>query len=241
MSTTRDAFDEYWPTEPWLETYRAAMEASERLTDAGSGWGVGWEGAMIFDIADVPAAEQTVADFPDEVVSALTDRFHAMDDDRAAEVLAAAPEDRREAVAARAESPSEALLAALLDTPVAAVASSTWDELDAELPPLFDALVTEIEANVVEDDTVYAYLDLYDGGCREVATLSPPEERDHGFVISGTYPVWKDLVSADADVISLIISGDMTVDGDMQKILQYSDAAVVLTEIAGELDSRFLF
>jgi hypothetical protein len=37
------------------------------------------------------------------------------------------------------------------------------------------------------------------------------------------------------------MGGDMEVDGDMQKILQYSDAAVSMTETSAETESRFLF
>lgn len=241
MSTQQHALDEYWPTEPWLEVYREAMDESDRLEETGEGWGVGWDGGMVFDIKGLPVDERTVGDLPDEVVAALEDAFESISDDRAQELVESAPDGIREDVEARSGSPSEALLAEILETPLGDAPDRTWDELESEYPQLVVDLMEQLEENVVEGDTVYAFLDLYDGGCREVEILQSLEDRDHGFVITGDYGHWKDLVSADADVINLIMSGDMEVDGDMQKILQYSDAAVVLTEIAGETESRFLF
>ena len=241
MSTQQYALDEYWPTEPWLEVYREAMDESDRLSETGDGWGVGWDGGMVFDIQGLPVADRTVGDLPGEVVAALEDRFESISDDRAGELIESVPPEVREDVEARSGSPSEALLEEILETPLAEAPERTSEELDSELPQIFVDLMEQLEENVVEGDTVYAFLDLYDGGCREVEILQSLEDRDHGFVITGDYGHWKDLVSADADVINLIMSGDMEVDGDMQKILQYSDAAVVLTEIAGETESRFLF
>ena len=241
MSTQQYSLDEYWPTEPWLEVYREAMEESDRLSETGDGWGVGWDGGMIFDIRGLPVDERTVGDLPDEVVAALRDEFESISDDRARELVDSAPPEIVDDVDARSGSPSDAILAEVLETPLGDAPDRTWDELEAELPQLFVDLMEQLEENVVEGDTVYAFLDLYDGGCREVEILESVDARDHGFVISGDYGNWKDLVSADADVINLIMSGDMEVDGDMQKILQYSDAAVVLTEVAGETESRFLF
>ena len=241
MSTQRYSLAQYWPTEPWLEVYREAMEESDRLEETGDGWGVGWQGGMIFDIRNLPVDERTVGDLPDEVVAALTDAFESMDDDRARELLESAPPEVAEDVEARATSPAEALRQEVVETPLADGPERIWEELDAALPGIFVDLMAQLEENVVEGDTVYAFLDLYDGGCREVEILSGLDARDHGFVISGDYGHWKDLVSGDGDVIDMIMSGEMEVDGDMQKILQYSDAAVVLTEIAGETESRFLF
>ena len=43
------------------------------------------------------------------------------------------------------------------------------------------------------------------------------------------------------DVVEAIMSGKLELDGDMQKILQYSDAALTMTDVASDLDKRFLF
>jgi len=94
---------------------------------------------------------------------------------------------------------------------------------------------------VGEGDTVYAYVDIHDGQCREVDVLGGLDERDHGFVLRGRYDNWKALVRGDANVIDQIMGGRMDVDGDMQKVLQYSDAAVTMTEVAAGTETRFLF
>lgn len=88
---------------------------------------------------------------------------------------------------------------------------------------------------------MYAYLDLSDGRCRDVAVLDDVDERDHGFVLRGRYDDWKDLVGGDANVIDQIMGGRMDVGGDVQRILQYSDAAVAMTDVAAGTEPRFLF
>ena len=77
--------------------------------------------------------------------------------------------------------------------------------------------------------------------CREVDVITNLDERGYGFVITGEYDDWKDLVGGEAGIIDQLMGGVMELDGDMQKILQYSDAAVRLTDIAADTESRFLF
>ncbi|HET7323838.1 MAG TPA: sterol carrier protein, partial [Halococcus sp.] len=50
---------------------------------------------------------------------------------------------------------------------------------------------------------------------------------------------WKALLKQEMGVIDGLMGGDFELDGDMQKILQYSDAAVRLTELSGNPDAEF--
>lgn len=231
---------DYFPTDAWLENYRENLESSEELSDTGDGWGVGWEGAMIFHITDVPVTERTMADLPSEIVDAVEETLEELSDDDLDELVASAPDEVQSAIESRGGSTREAARAELLETTLADAPDRMWPELEAALPSLVTELVAQVEENVV-GDTVYSFLDLYDGGCREVEVLSSLDDREHGFVIRGDYDTWRDLVDGEANVINLIMGGQMEVDGDMQKILQYSDAAVVMTEVSAETPSRFLF
>lgn len=241
MSTQQYTIEQYFPTEPWLETYREHLEDSDRLTETGAGWGVGWEGGMVFHITDIPLDERTIADLPEELVGFLDDRIDSLSNERLEEIVAAAPEQVRTDIESRPGSLREQAQAELMETSLSESVDLLWDELEAELPDLLVALMGQIEEHIVDGTTVYSHLELFDGGCEEVAILQDLGEREHGFVITGEYEQWKALVNGDANVISQIMGGKMQVDGDMQKILQYSDAAVSMTETAADTDSRFLF
>ncbi|MFC7154954.1 SCP2 sterol-binding domain-containing protein [Halomarina halobia] len=87
---------------------------------------------------------------------------------------------------------------------------------------------------------MYSSLDVHDGGCREVAILDGLDEREHGFVITGEYDKWKKLVEGEGGVINVLVSGELAVDGDVQRILRYTEAAVDLADTSASLDSRFV-
>lgn len=231
---------EYWPTEPWLEQYRGALNASSTFAEQGEGWGVGWEGAFVFHIQNVPVADHTLGDLPEELVALIERTVEKLLADHI-KVLADAPEAVLDEIDSRSGTVRERVTATVMDIPVAEAPALIWPELRRRLPELLDGLLTQVEENVVEGDTVYAYLDIHDGQCREVAVLDGLDERDHGFVLRGRYDNWKSLVRGDAMVIDQIMGGRMDVDGDMQKILQYSDAAVTMTEVAAGTETRFLF
>lgn len=241
MSTEEHTIEEYFPTEPWLERYREGIEASEEVSETGEGWGVGWQGEMVFHIHDLPLADRTVADLPEEVVGLVEEAFDSFSDEKIEEIVAAAPEAIRSDIESRDGEAREAAYEELMATPLIETPDRMWPELREATPELLVAMVEQLEDNLADEDTIYSWLDLHDGTCREVAVLDDLDEREYGFVLSGEYETWKDLVAGEAEVISLIMGGDMELDGDMQKLFQYSDAAVALTEVAADTDSRFLF
>jgi putative sterol carrier protein len=241
MSTQEHTIEEYFPTEPWLETYGQQLDNSDRLSQTGSGWGVGWEGGMVFHIQNVPLSDRTIADLPEELVALIEDTLDSLSDDRVEEIIAAAPEDIQTDIEARPGTLREQARAELLETPLDESSERMWPAMENEVPPILLELIEQTEEHIVDGSTVFTYLGLHDGGCPAVDILTSLNDREYGFVITGDYEQWKALVNGDANVINQIMSGEMEVDGDMQKILQYSDAAVVMTETSAEMDSRFLF
>jgi putative sterol carrier protein len=241
MSTqqVRD-IEQYFPTEPWLERYRDAIEASDEYAEKGAGWGVDWEGAFIFHIQDIPLAEHTIADLPEEIVAALDAELRARDAETIESLLAAAPDAVADSVAAREGDIHDRALAELHATTLSEAPERVWPELREEIPGVLRELLAQLEESLVDGDTVYAYLDVYDGGCREVDVVQSPDERAHGFRIIGAYESWRELVNGDGDIVSMLMAGEFDVDGDMQKILQYTDGAVALTEIAADQETRFV-
>lgn len=241
MSVQEYTTDQFFPTEPWLQTYRDAINADEGYQEASEGWGVDFNGAFIFHISDIPLAEQTVADLPDELIGLIDKRFDDLPDKEIEEIVAAAPEDVRSDIEARDEDVTEAVYKELMTVSLDDISTWIWPALEEAVPPLLLDLIDQVDQYIVEGDTVYAYLDLYDSTCQEVDVVRDADKREHGFIIHGEYDDWKDLVNGDVGIIDQLMGGVMELDGDMQKILQYSDAAVRLTDIAADTESRYLF
>jgi len=241
MSIQEYTIEQFFPTEPWLEEYQKAIDADKTYAKSSEGWGVGFNGAMIFHITNIPLAEQTIGDLPDELGGLIEERFSTLADDKIEQIVTAAPEEIRSDVYAREADLREALCEDLMAVSLVDSVDYLWPELEEEVPSLIIELIDQLDQYVVNGDTVYAFIDLYDSECREAEVVTNLDERDHGFVIRGPYDEWEDLVSGNAGIIDQLMGGAMDLDGDMQKILQYSDAAVRLTDIAADTESRFLF
>jgi putative sterol carrier protein len=241
MSVQEYTTEQFFPTEPWLQKYQSAINADEAYAEQSEGWGVDFDGAFIFHITDIPLAEQTVSDLPDELVGLIDERFADLSDEEVEEIVAAAPEDVRADMEAQDGDATEAVYTELMAVSLDDISDWIWPALEEAVPPLLVDLIDQVDRYIVEGDTVYAYIDLYDSACRKVDVIENLDEREHGFIIHGDYDDWKDLVNGDAGIIDQLMGGVMELDGDMQKILQYSDAAVSLTDIAADTESRFLF
>jgi putative sterol carrier protein len=242
MSATQEQhdIDEYFPTTAWLQRYQVALDEDEELSDVAEGWGVGWNGDFVFEITDLPLEETTVGDLPEELWSALEEAITQLPDDTLETIIEDAPEEVQDNIDERDGSLQERAVAELKETSVAEAPEKVWSGMRNIMPEVMDDLLDELEENITDDGTVYAWIGLEDGGCYEVATLDSLDERDAGFVLTGSYDQWEKLVSGDLGPVDGIMSGELELDGDMQKILQYTDSAIRMTDVSSELDKQFL-
>lgn len=87
----------------------------------------------------------------------------------------------------------------------------------------------------------YYFVGLENGevyGCRRI---DDPEDVEYGFVIRGEYEDWKKLNEGEIGAIDGMMSGVFEIEGDMQKVLQYSDASVVMTETSHEIETEYKY
>ena len=233
--------EEYWPTTAWLDVYEEDLTASEELSEKMSGWGQGFNGDFVFEINNLPIEENTVGDLPEEVWSALDTGIRQLPDSVLDTVLEDAPEEVQNGIEEREGPLAERAANELLETRIENAPDKVWEGLRRVMPEILDGLLEELEENVTDEGHVYAWIGLEDGDCTGTDTLMELDERDKGFVLTGEYEQWVRLVTGELDVVEGIMSGELELDGDMQKILQYSDAALLMTDIASETDKRFLF
>lgn len=100
--------------------------------------------------------------------------------------------------------------------------------------------IFEIQPDDVYDgDPVYLYLELEDGTCHDAYVTEDPDGEDWGFAFRGAYSNWKKLTDGEIDPVEGMMDGTFDLDGDMQKVMQYSQAAIVMTEAAGDIDTEF--
>ena len=92
-----------------------------------------------------------------------------------------------------------------------------------------------------DGDPVYLYIDVADGECRDAYVTEDPDSEDWGFAFRGDAANWKKLMMGDLDPVQGMMDGTFDLDGDMQKVMQYSQAAVVMTELASSIDTEFEF
>jgi putative sterol carrier protein len=90
-----------------------------------------------------------------------------------------------------------------------------------------------------DGEPVYQYVDLEDGTCLEARTVEDPDRVDWGFAYRGGYTDWKALIEGELGAIPGLMQGRFELDGDMQKVLQYRQAAMVMTENAANVDTEF--
>jgi len=90
-----------------------------------------------------------------------------------------------------------------------------------------------------DGDTVFLYVDLVDGECTEARAVDSEDAVEYGFAYRGDYADWKALIRGEVGAVEGMMDGTFDLDGDMQKVLQYSDAAVAMTENAAAVDTDF--
>lgn len=67
----------YYPTEEWLQEYARLLDASEALDAVAAGWGVRFNGDVLFVIEDLPLAETTLGDLPATVLEDVPEPVRA--------------------------------------------------------------------------------------------------------------------------------------------------------------------
>jgi putative sterol carrier protein len=195
----------YYPTEEWLSAYGRRLDESRALDAVAPGWGVNFNGDVLFVIEDLPLADTTLADLPDPVLSDI-------------------PAPVREGIA---------------DVSLAEATDYFDDTVRASLPDVAARLLTQLEENIV-DDTLYAYLELERGNCTGTHVLEGPDARDPGFVISGDYQTWRQLVDG-RPAVSAMLSGDLSVEGNVLRQVQYGAVLQLLGDIAAQMETVHLF
>ena len=90
------------------------------------------------------------------------------------------------------------------------------------------------------EETVQYYIGLHDGECTEVYEVDDPASEDNGFNMVGDYDAWQMLAQGELGAIEGIMSGDFELQGSMNTLLKYQNAATTFVGTCSEIDTKFV-
>ena len=85
------------------------------------------------------------------------------------------------------------------------------------------------------------FVALEGGKAHDSREIERPEDAEYGFVLRGTYSDWVSLTRGEVGAIDGLMTGRFELDGDMQRVLQFSDAAARLVDLAAAVDSEYRY
>ncbi|MFC5972708.1 SCP2 sterol-binding domain-containing protein [Halomarina salina] len=137
------------------------------------------------------------------------------------------------------EFPSEEWMAAWRET---VNADEEYAEAAAEWGVDFDGdMVFHLTADDRLPEDRLFFVALEGGRAHETYEIDSLDDADYGFVFRGTYTDWVDLTEGDVGAIDGLMTGRFELDGDMQRVLQFSDAAARLVDLASAVDSDYRY
>ncbi len=102
------------------------------------------------------------------------------------------------------------------------------------------AFLFEIQPDETYDgEPLCFFVDLVDGNCTRAHQTDMPPSESFGFKYYGPATHWKHLIRGDVDAVEGRREKKFELDGDIQKILQYSEAIQIMTENAQYIDTEF--
>lgn len=100
--------------------------------------------------------------------------------------------------------------------------------------------VFTITANEGLEETVHYFIGLEDGKCTDVYEVDSVDEVDNGYELTGPYSSWKKLVTGEMEVVKGVMSGSFELNGSMNTLIKYQDAAETFFNICPEIDTEFV-
>jgi len=90
-------------------------------------------------------------------------------------------------------------------------------------------------------ESVIIYMDLWHGECRDAKIMfNISEKPDCAFKVVGPEGIWKKVNSGEAEPIQLIMTQQLKVEGDLNKIMKATKAALILATTAGSISMDYM-
>lgn len=96
-----------------------------------------------------------------------------------------------------------------------------------------------VEAEGRFQKTVYMYLDLYHGQCRQAFVPEDPTTLSPEFWIIGSVSAWKEVAEKNMDPIKALLTRKLSLKGNMAKIMRSARAAQALMNCSTSFETEF--
>lgn len=120
------------------------------------------------------------------------------------------------------------------DNPDYAEEASDWGE-DFNGAILF-VLESDPEAGL--EETYRFFFDLSGGKCHEARSIGAGEDVDPGYVVRGPFRKWRAVWEEELDPIQSVLTGELELEGDINRVMQYSQAIQTVLNTALEIDAE---
>jgi putative sterol carrier protein len=88
--------------------------------------------------------------------------------------------------------------------------------------------------------TAYVYLEAAAGKCSVARLLNDPSAVEPGFVVTGSYADFKQVVKGEADFMAAVVKGTFKIQGSMVKIMQYARFIRAVANSISSFESEYL-
>ena len=97
-----------------------------------------------------------------------------------------------------------------------------------------------VEAGGPLSQEVCLYMDLWHGACREAYEVADRSQKTPEFVMSAPYANWCRVIRRQLDPIKGLMSRQLSLKGNMSKIMRAPQAAKELVACCAKVDTEFL-
>jgi len=96
-----------------------------------------------------------------------------------------------------------------------------------------------VEPDGALKETMYLYMDLWHGKCRDSFVAQDKNVKSPAFIMSGAYSKWKKVVSAQLDPIQALMTGQLKLKGNMVMVMKNVKAAQEIVRACTRIDTEF--
>jgi putative sterol carrier protein len=100
--------------------------------------------------------------------------------------------------------------------------------------------VFEAEPDKGVPESIYGWLDLWHGQCRDARLVSQEEGEKAAFVIVAPYSRWKEVLKRELDPIKGMMQGKLKLKGDLPYVVRHVKASNELVNLAGTVPTEFV-
>jgi putative sterol carrier protein len=90
------------------------------------------------------------------------------------------------------------------------------------------------------DETLHFFIGMEAGECTEVHRVENLDEEDQGYIQTGKYRYWKQMVTGRLDPMEGLVGGQFEVDGTMSTLMRYEETAGLFMEECTSIDTEFV-